>query len=351
MKVAALTSGPQDPASRFRVRQHLAGLAARGIAVREYTPPVSKYSSFPGWPQAWRGRRVRPLAAAWFGAKVAFRLPGILGSHAADATWLEREFIAGYATAEFLLKKPVVLDVDDAIWLSPPHGEAAARKLAANAQVLLAGNEYIADWFSGLIDNIVIIPTAVDTGLFTPASPEARRDRERFVIGWIGLASNLENVRRIEKPLGTFLRDNPDAELLIVAEHLPAFREIPSEQVRFVPWSPAREAELVRGMDVGIMPLPDTPWSRGKCSFKMLQYMACGVPVVVSPVGMNAEILRKGSVGIAAATEGEWWDALRFLKDNPGKGQAYGEAGREIAIRDYDRERITGRIAEVFLAL
>ncbi|MEJ7712383.1 MAG: hypothetical protein WKF84_21640 [Pyrinomonadaceae bacterium] len=94
----------------------------------------------------------------------------------------------------------------------------------------------------------------------------------------------MKYVYAVEEPLADFLAERPDSELLIVCDRPPSFKRIPSQSWRYVPWSPANEVDLVREMDVGLMPLADTEWERGKCAFKMLSYMAVGRPVVVSPV-------------------------------------------------------------------
>jgi glycosyltransferase involved in cell wall biosynthesis len=103
---------------------------------------------------------------------------------------------------------------------------------------------------------------------------------------------------------------------LVIADRPPSFSSLPSERVRYIPWSSQTEVTAVQQMDIGLMPLPNNEWTKGKCSFKMLQYMACAIPVIVSPVGMNLEVLELGEVGLSANSTSEWYDALVCLYKN-----------------------------------
>jgi glycosyltransferase involved in cell wall biosynthesis len=338
IRVAALTSGRAVSSRRFRVEQHIDPLSDYGIAVTEYVPRISKYAPAPA------ALRALSIAgkAAWHGAKLGFRLGDIAGSWRADVTWLEREFYPGYVTFEPLLRKPLVLDVDDAIWLSA--GESVVRRIARNASVVMAGNSFLGDWFSQYVADVRIVPTAIDTNRFHPAETPP----QPFTIGWTGSKSTLPYLAEIEGPLDRVLRLIPEAELLIVCDVRPRFRQLDERRVRFVPWSAGIEAACVREMSVGVMPLPDTDWARGKCSFKMLQYMACAVPVVVSPIGMNAEILDQAEVGVGAGTEADWVDALMMFAGSRQEALRRGANGRAVVLERYSRSVVTGLLAEVF---
>lgn len=349
IRVAALTSGPNVPSTRFRIRQHVGPLRALGVSVREHCPRLSKHSPTPG---AYRFGTHRPgtgIYEAWLGLKLLDRATGVLGSWRADVTWLTRNLIPGHATLERLLRRPLVLDVDDAVWLQRPHGAEASRALARRAALVIAGNAFLADYYAGCGAETLVVPTAIDTARFRP--PPQRGERERFVIGWTGIADNLASLAPLEGALGSFLAAHPQAELLVVADQAPRFAGIPPRRVRFVPWSPAVEAEAVARMDVGLMPLPDDEWSRGKCSYKMLQYMACGVPALVSPVGMNAEILALGEVGLPASAPQEWADALEHLFTDRARGRQLGQRGREIAQAHFSREVVSRALASALRAV
>jgi glycosyltransferase involved in cell wall biosynthesis len=121
--------------------------------------------------------------------------------------------------------------------------------------------------------------------------------------------------------------------------------------VRWQAWSEKVEATALQGISVGVMPLPDNEWTRGKCSFKMLQYLAVGAPAVVSPVGLNRTILRQGEVALAAVTDDEWYQALETLYRDWDLQQRLGRAGRQVVERHYNADVIAGELARIFRTL
>src|SRR5690606_29010059 len=140
-------------------------------------------------------------------------------------------------------------------------------------------------------------------------------------------------------------------ELLVVADRAPSLPSMPTERIRFLAWSPEVEASALAEVDVGIMPLPDSEWARGKCSFKMLQYMSCAAAVIVSPVGMNAEVLSQGEIGHAAETADQWISALEELARDPAQARRMGEAGRTLILERYDLPIVSRQIAAAFADL
>lgn len=351
IRVAALTGGHNDPSARFRVRQHILPLQPWQVEVAEYIPAIEKYAQLPGHTYKGRPEYGNPFYYAWQGVKLAARAPGLLGSWRAQITWLGRLFLDGAVTLEFLVKKPLIFDVDDAIYLMHPWGAPAARWAARRAEVVIAGNEYLADWFSSCSRRVEIIPTAVDTARFFPRSPKVSGSSAHLVVGWTGLKANLPYLEAIAQPLGQFLRLCREAVILVVCDAPPQMPGIPPERMRFLPWSPENEAAAIRLMDVGLMPLPDNAWTRGKCSYKMLQYMATGIPVVVSPVGMNKQVLNLGPSGLAAQQDADWYEALRFLHNNGEKARNYGRGGRKVVQENFSLQVITPKLAKIFRTL
>jgi glycosyltransferase involved in cell wall biosynthesis len=349
IRVCALTSGRHAPASRFRIRQHIAPLRDHGIQVRDYCPFVDQVMPLPRLLGGVRRRYLGPISAAWTGLGILARVPAVVASWRADIMWLERNFLAGLDALVRLTGSPRVLDVDDAIWLEGLGGWSV-KTLARNVDVVIAGNQYLAEWFGQHCRRVHVIPTAIDCSRFAPAAG-GDRDGDPFVIGWTGTSGNFHYLRQIQPALARLLRALPDAEIMIVADRPPRRPELRDLPVRFVPWSPSREVEALHRMDVGIMPLSDDGWARGKCSFKLLQYMAAGLPCVVTPIGMNAEILQQGPCGLAAATEDEWVEAVRFFHDDAEARRRYGGVGRAIAQQSYDVPIIARRLAELFTAL
>lgn len=347
IRVAALTSGRNTPSSRFRVRQHIGALSDRGIEVDEFIPLIEKYRDLPR-ALSRLGFLERVLYAGLNAAKLAVRVPSVLNSWRYQVTWVERELFSGRATMERFLKHPVVLDVDDAIWLSGPHAARAAATIARQATVVLAGNRYIADWFSQFCTDVRVVPTAIDPQRFRPAA-HPRVDGP-FAVGWTGSSSTYQYLYDIEKPLEEFLSVS-DAQLVVIADKPPAFRSIPSNRIRFIQWTPDVEADALHQFDVGIMPLPDDEWSRGKCSLKMLQYMATGLPVVVSPVGLNQEILEMGMMGLAARSSDDWYSALLELRRDPDLRFRLGREGWRILEKEFSVPVIADKLAAVFRSI
>jgi glycosyltransferase involved in cell wall biosynthesis len=243
------------------------------------------------------------------------------------------------------------MDVDDAIWLSRPFGFFAAADIARSMDAVIAGNNYLLEYFGRYCRKVYIVPTAVDLDRYEFQADSENERPKKFVIGWTGLAYNYRYLKLIEKPLRRFLQDHPDAELKLVAQRPWESREIAPEKIRFVTWSRESEAKVLQEMSVGIMPLSDDKWTRGKCSFKMLQYMAVGLPVIVSPVGMNRDVLQKADLGFAASSNDEWYDALKTLYEDRSLGVRLGLAGRKVVEQFYSADLIATELANIFKSI
>jgi glycosyltransferase involved in cell wall biosynthesis len=333
ISVAAFTTGRNVPASRFRVRQYIDDLKQYGVELSEFYPRAGGYPP----EQKWK----RPF---WAGASLAGRVPDIVRSFSYDVTLLQREMLSTFLTLEPLTKRPRVLDVDDAIWLN--RDSSFARKLATISDSVICGNSFLAEYFCQWNANITILPTAIDTKRFVPLKTRSFGDSP--VIGWSGNRSGFADLKMIETPLRKLLAKYPKARLCVMADERPAL-DVPAQQLEFVPWSTEVEVQTIQSMDVGIMPLRDTLWSRGKCSYKMLLYMSCGLPVVVSPVGMNAEILEMGSLGQPATTADDWIAALEAVIHDPSMVAARGKRGREVALQSFSITALAGKLAAEFL--
>jgi glycosyltransferase involved in cell wall biosynthesis len=340
LQVEALVSGRLAASSRFRVLQQVEPLAALGIEVSARPPRISKYASVPS---SLRGHRSLARAArlALQGAKLATRLPAAARSWRADVTWLERELLPGHETLEPLLHRPLLFDVDDAIWLLSPGHERATRALARRAACVIAGNDFLADWFSSVSPAVQRVWTAVDTERFLPGPAHDGP----FVLGWTGSGSSLRYLKAIAPALHRFLAEVPDARLMVMADTFIELPGIPVDRIDLVPWSPDTEATVLSSIDVGLMPLTGGDWAKGKCAFKMLQYMACAVPAVVSPVGMNTEVLAMADVGLAASSEDAWVEALLTLHRDRDGARVLGRNGRDLAVRAFSVPVIAAQLA------
>jgi glycosyltransferase involved in cell wall biosynthesis len=234
-----------------------------------------------------------------------------------------------------------VLDLDDAVFHRWAGLESAkTRRLAALCHHMVVGNRYIAE-FLDAPERTTIIPTVVDVERYTPR-PEPPGP---LTLGWTGVASNLRELEPLADTLAEVCRAT-GGRLRIVAERCDArfLRDVP---VEFVPWSPASEVTALGGVHIGLMPLRDTPFNRGKCGFKLLQYQARAIPVVASPVGANRDIVEPGRTGLFAARPAEWRDALMALARDRDARVAMGRAARVRVERDYSIVVAAPRLAAV----
>ena len=281
-------------------------------------------------------RRTLELAAgAGEDVLYVFREAALLGP-----AWLERLHAR---------RRPIVYDFDDAIYLadaSPSNAWVRALKPSDKPQALcrlarhvIAGNEVLARFASSHADRVTVVPSTVDTDEYRM---EPRPPNERPVIGWTGSLTTLPHLAALAPALRR-LREIAPFELRVVGGCL----EIPGVDVRCLPWRAETEVDDLRPIDVGVMPLPDDEWSRGKCGMKALQYMALGIPAVVSPVGANATIVAHGANGLHARSEDEWVEALaRLLRDAALRAQL-GRAARRTVEQCYSARVQAPRVAAV----
>ena len=336
MRVAAYTGGPTVPSARARVRQYIAPLSELGIHVEEYPLPWGNVLP--------RNRSVRPL---WAGATATRRLLDLTHSWSADITWVSRQLLPAFVPLHALARKPMVLDVDDAVWLNT--GGRRAKALAQASTAVVCGNAYLAATFQEWNPAVHVIPTAIDVHKYTPRTPSA--DGDPVIVGWTGSSGNFGFLYQIETALARVLEERRLVRLRIIADRAPAFKELPANRIEFIPWHPEVEAQGVREMSIGLMPLSQDAWCAGKCSFKMLCSMASGLPVVVSPVGMNRDVLAHGAVGFGANNTEEWIDALLLLIDNPELRDRMGVTGRSVVEQHFSLDRLVPRYANILNAI
>lgn len=330
MKVAAFTQGRNVPSARFRVRQYIAPLRKKGVVIDEF---FSRFGSYPP-----RSEIVRPF---WAVLNLIEHAVGIYRSGRYDLAFLQREFLSTYDTLERFIKVPTILDVDDAIFLYREGG--FIKNIANNSAAVICCNSFLADWFSAVNANVVVIPTGVDTEKYRGAG--VCKKSSPVNIGWLGTSGNYKYLYEIEGALRVVLDRRQICRFVVMADRPPKFSG--AVDVEFVEWSEDGELEFLRKIDIGIMPLDDSLWSRGKCSFKMLQYMAMGLPVVVSPFGMNKEILDKGEIGFGPVSEEEWVDALSVLINDESLRLRFGENGRRVVIENYSVEVVVQQLERV----
>lgn len=236
--------------------------------------------------------------------------------------------------------KPMIFDFDDAIFLpstSKPNSFIEKFKnpnkisyVIKKSRYIIAGNRYLADFALRYNRSVAVIPTSIDTDRYAPA---ALKDKDAQVtIGWIGSITTAGFLYELEGVFSELSKKYSHIMFKIVGGNFSpkGFTNIINK-----PWSLDNELDDLRTFDIGIMPMPDNEWTRGKCGFKAIFYMSMGIPCVCSAVGMNKEIISDGINGFLASNDDEWIDKLSFLIEDHALRQRLGISGRRTAEEKY----------------
>jgi glycosyltransferase involved in cell wall biosynthesis len=247
---------------------------------------------------------------------------------------------------------PVVFDFDDAVFVSyksPSNGylsylkfpgkTAEICKLAAH---VMAGNDYLADYARQYNEKVSIIPTTIDTDKYRLV--ERRDGPEILTIGWSGSFSTIQHLDTIRDVLQE-LAKTEKFHLRVIGT--PSY-DLPGVDVEAIQWRSETEIEDLAKIDIGLMPLPDENWTRGKCALKALQYMALGIPATCSPVGVNSTIIKDGENGFLADGKAAWVDKIKLLLHSAETRRRVGAAGRRTVEDGYSAKAIAPRVLEIF---
>jgi glycosyltransferase involved in cell wall biosynthesis len=247
---------------------------------------------------------------------------------------------------------PMVFDFDDAVFVaykSPSNGYLSYLKFPGKTATIcrlsahvMAGNRYLADYALRHNPNVTIIPTTIDTEKYLPAELEAVP--ETLTIGWSGSFSTVQHLDTIREVLQE-LAKSEKFKLRVIGT--PEY-DLPGVETEALAWRSETEIEDLQKIDIGLMPLPDEDWSRGKCGLKALQYMALGIPTVCSPVGVNTTIIQDGENGYIADSPEEWIRKLKMLLHSPELRAKIGKAGRRTVEIGYSARSQAPRVFEVF---
>ena len=338
VKVLCLTQGPlAAPSSRYRVYQLLPHLKTHGLDC--VVSPALDDDTYRRLYQTTGGSR---LAA--FNAIRRQRQQDLQRLSDFDLVWIQKGIFPGLTASlecQIAARRPIIFDFDDAIWL-PRHGgnpilrflhrESTVQKILRRAAAVIAGNNFLADYARQFSGNVTVIPSAVELARYRRGTGTA--------VGWIGSRSTLPYLRSLA-PVFQQLGITPR----VIAAGTPDF---PAD---FRPWQMETEVDELAQLGIGVAPLPDNPWERGKCAVKILQYMACGLPVVATPVDVQRELVRDGITGFHATTPAEWRDRLQQLLNDDALRQRLGNAGREVVAQSYDLPVVAAQVAKVLLAV
>jgi len=296
-----------------------------------------------------------PQKALMMGRTLVRRLGQLRNLDRYDAVWLHRAaLMAGPPLVERALAKrgvPVIMEFDDAIYLTDTaqvNRRWGFLKFAGKTSEIcrlsthvVVGNQFLAEYARQFNSNVTIIPTTIDTDTYQPRA--TYRDESPVVIGWSGSRTTVAHLRTLDPALKRVAAQTP------VRLHVIGTDSYPLEGVETYAanWTPQTELEQLERFDLGVMPLPDEEWARGKCGLKALQYMAAGIPTVTSPVGVNSDIIRDGSNGFLCATEDEWVERMLALIRDVRLRERLGRAGRTTVENTYAARVQAPQVLEV----
>jgi len=330
-KVLLLGYDLNQPSFRHRMQTLVPALTASGWAVHTERLPGGRYGL-----RTWERRAL-------------LRWADVVVLHQIKLSSVEARLFAAFS-------RRCIFDFDDAIYVRKPRrlGEAAdesrwrRHKFAATcrfADETVAGNAVLAHAARAAARAVTILPTSIDVARYAPTSAAPGAS---VIVAWIGSPENLLYLQMIRPALARLAARNPGLRLRVICSAFPEWPEVPIERVG---WSEAEEAAALAGAHVGIMPLTDDAWTRGKCAFKLLQYMAAALPCVASPIGANTEAVIDGVTGYHAADERQWEERLQALIESAGLRARLGAAGRAHVERHYAMSAYRSRYLEVLTRL
>lgn len=319
-KILFLSKGEFSASSRYRAVQFFAGLSRRGCesAHLQISGGLSNY--------------LAALKAAG-DAEIVVVLRRVLPQ---PIRWLLRR-----------RARTLIFDFDDAIFCNSDGSPSKTRMRRFREMVLMsdhvtAGNAFLASVAAQFNDNVTVVPTSVDV---TRYKVECEQPTDSFDLVWIGSSSTRKYLADALPGLREAYKALPNMRLKIIADFDLPDAGIPTLAIR---WSAETEARELASSHVGIAPMRDNDWTRGKCALKVIQYMAAGLPVIASPAGMNGEIVKNGENGLLAAGLHDWADAIALYARDPALRSQHGGVGQKTAVTNYSIESTLEKLANVF---
>lgn len=341
---------PRGPSSRYRVYQYVSHLEGEGFTCTVRSLHTDAYLE-----SRYRGQGTSPL---YYAGRMLGRLRSVTAVDRHSIVFIQKELLPfAPPLPEYLLYRSgarLVCDVDDAIHLRYTESRNPVVRLALSGKIpavfrrsaaILAGNDFLRDYAARFNKETVLFPTVIDTSRYPPRRMEGggSMSGDVPVIGWIGSPGTVSYLAERGALLSRLASSTPFTLRVIGA---PGFT-IPGLDVEAVPWREEREAAEIGRCDIGIMPLPDTAWAKGKCGLKCLQYMAAGLPVVSSPWGSARSIITPGVHGFLARTEADWIKHMTTLLRDASLRERFGRAGRRRVEEAFSLDRWAPRMAEI----
>jgi glycosyltransferase involved in cell wall biosynthesis len=352
MNVLALMPALYDtsPSQRYRLEQWEPLLREHGVQIT-YAPFEDEELHALVYKPGLMGKKLQLVSRA-----LSRRLSLVNKVSDYDLVYILREAaLLGPPVFERLIHQrrvPIVFDFDDAVFVSyksPSNGYLSYLKFASKTKTIcriashvMAGNPYLAEYARQVNDSVTVIPTTIDTVKYRVPPP--KDPSGPVVIGWTGSHSTVQHLDTLRGALKK-LAARESFRLRVIGT--PTYECAPVD-VEAMSWRANTELEDLSAIDIGVMPLPDDRWSKGKCGLKALQFMAAGIPTVCSPVGVNSEIIQDDENGFLAGTEDEWVDKLSRLIRSHELRQRLGQAGRATVEQKYSAITQTPRVFEIF---
>lgn len=361
MRVLGLSSYPvESAATRFRLAQYVEPLRAYGVALEIH--PFLNSEQFLEFYSAGSGAG----KAASVVRSIIDRIKLLFSLRTFDLVIVQREaMMFGPAVFEWLYKiiggGPMVLDLDDATYVSyvsPRFGRLGSMLkffgktdgLIDWSSMVVCGNRFIAEYVEGRGKRAVVIPTVVDGDEFCPLEQK----NDVVVIGWIGTHSTYQFLERLF-PVFRRLAAKHKFVLRVIGSGKRAI-DLPGVEVEVLDWELGREISDFQTLDIGVYPIfpggsANSAWIQGKSGFKAIQYMAVGVPFVMSPVGVCAEIGEPGATHLNAETDDDWYNSLDLLLSERERCRSIGDAGRAFFAANFDLSRFVGVLANELVSV
>lgn len=333
--------------SRLRSLQYIAALEAADFQI-----DLSPFFDDDYVRGLYAGQR-RPIRTLYY---YASRLRQCYTARKADLIWIEKEALPWlpWALEEKILPAgvPYVVDYDDAVFHRYDMDTKGVAwhflhdkidRVMENAACVTVGNSYLGTRAEAAgASRIEMVPTVVDLQKYGVAVEDHRTECLR--IGWIGTPKTwIGSAQPVYESLAGTIQ-SAGATFRAIGASMEPYSKCGFENV---PWSEGAEVALIQSLDVGIMPLQDDPWTRGKCGYKLIQYMACGLPVIASPIGVNIEIVQHGVNGFLAKTEAEWCYFVAKLLSEPELRKTMGAAGRRLVEQRYSLDAWAPKIVDI----
>lgn len=351
MKIALFIVGKYIPSSRFRILQYIPELEKEGIQCKVFALPITKFgftlSFLPSFIK-YLFRRTSQLLV-YFPLRYLQIVLGKLDTY--DAVFIQKP-LSDFPSTAWLEKqiskrnKNIIFDIDDAVYYTLDGKRKKTDpipNIAALAKIIITSNSYLAEYINNK-NKTIILQTTVNR-FFVPAGD--RNSNDIITIGWTGTKSNYKNLSLIKNTL-LHLSSLYKFKLIIISDQTKDYLFNDCPFAVLIPWNASSEIDDLQKFDIGIMPLIDNNFNKGKAGFKLIQYMAIGIPSIASPVGINTTIIKQGIHGFLASTEEEWFNAFKILLENPQARNKMGKDARREFETYYSPDKYIHSLKECF---